>query len=465
MNPVSASGPRARRRGRAAAPRGAAYVMVLSVSLIVAVLCLSALLLTRLGSSAASTTTDWQRARLLASSALEHALLEITAAIEAGGAASVDWRSGYTDGETAADVALGGGRFDWHLTDATGDGILTDDPLEPLLLVARGHAGGACYTLSLGLESGPDLDRGLGCLESGLHASAIALEGGVLFSDHRVSSNGDVVAAAAEVHAAVEAVGPITGGTFHGPTAPAQPARSMPADSLFAPYLERGTPIDVTALPTFGSSVRYLTRVVLSPASNPFGPVNPQGIYVIDCAHQEIHVHWSRIVGTLVLIDPGPGSTVDRQINWEPASPDAPALLVRGNMAFEFTNDALDERNAGEGQVANFNPPGTPRRGRTDEGAIKKGETFNPTVHDDLYPSVIAGLVYVSGNVEVRDHQPTFEGVLVAGGTFTLRHPAHLRLVYRDLRARPPQGFCQPTGGPMEVVVGSARRVVSAAAE
>jgi len=150
----------------------------------------------------------------------------------------------------------------------------------------------------------------------------------------------------------------------------------------------------VGALPLNGEGYREIRGEVLSPLSNPFGAnLNGEGVYVIDCLGQQVVIAESRIVATIVLVNPASGSGVQNAVNWEPAVANYPALLVDGSMRFEFDNTPLSEAAV----KTNFNPAGTPYLGSEDSD--KKDE----------YPSLIKGLVYVSGDLTV--HQtPTLQG-------------------------------------------------------
>ena len=46
-----------------------------------------------------------------------------------------------------------------------------------------------------------------------------------------------------------------------------------------------------------------------------FGATNPEGIYVIDCQGGMIRVQYSRIVGTLVLLNPDSVSDIEDNVS------------------------------------------------------------------------------------------------------------------------------------------------------
>jgi hypothetical protein len=216
--------------------------------------------------------------------------------------------------------------------------------------------------------------------------------------------------------------------------------RTMPDPStLFDYYVTNGTVIDLASLPTQGS-IPAIERALLSPANNPYGPTNAQGIYVIDCASSPIYLTDSRIVGTLVLLNTGTDSQIYGSINCEPAVSNYPTLLVKGTIKFSPSGDLLE----GSNPATNFNPPGTPYGGATD------------TDTSDTYPSLLKGLVYVSDEASTS-FTPVFEGVLVVGVTMTVNGTVDLTYDSRYF-SNPPPGF--GGGGQMAVSPGTWNWVV-----
>ena len=176
------------------------------------------------------------------------------------------------------------------------------------------------------------------------------------------------------------------------------------------------------------SAPRTISRQVITPFSNPNGgELNPQGIYVIDCGGQDVHIEQSRIVGTIVLINTGPASSIKHApVNWSSAAENFPALLVHGNMSIEMNNSGLSEYEV----RTNFNPV----------------DAFpaDPDVDDDTtdtYASAISGLIYVSGSLTFRN-QPFVQGAVVAGSIVV---NDRLDVTYRSIhRMNPPPGFRGP---------------------
>jgi hypothetical protein len=153
------------------------------------------------------------------------------------------------------------------------------------------------------------------------------------------------------------------------------------------------------------SGWRAIHRQVLSPSHNPFGAglTNAQGIYVIDCQGAKISIKDCRVLGTLVLLDPNSESRIHRSMHWAPAvvSPDPsvtnlPALMTNGEIRLAYDSPDLDEAQIN----VNFNPAGTPYQGLDDDE------------NDDLYPSLIKGVIYSSVKMHL-ENRPTIYGVLV----------------------------------------------------
>ncbi len=182
------------------------------------------------------------------------------------------------------------------------------------------------------------------------------------------------------------------------------------------------------------SSGRHIYRQVLSPTVNSLGGgTNPEGIYKIDCGGQRLTIERSRIVGTLLLINPGPNSGIaDGPINWTPAVAGYPALLVEADdpSTLQFyiraTNRVLSEAE----QLVNFNPAGAPH------------EQFGSDTNElnDIYPTVIRGLVAVEGDFAFQN-QPRLLGQLLVGRSI-MNSNGELDVEYQaDSLLNPPPGF------------------------
>jgi hypothetical protein len=253
----------------------------------------------------------------------------------------------------------------------------------------------------------------------------------------------------------MEAVHDFIGMLGPGSTSYMAEARAMPDPAtVFEYYKSAGTTIAIADLPFDGEGFYLISDALISPAANPYGSRlgNPEGIYAIDCLSQPIHVRNSRVVGTLVLLNPGSGSVIYGSMNWEPAIANYPALLVDGAMNFCLSSTALSEADLDK----NFNPLGTPYEALDDSDLL------------DTYPSVINGLVYVSGDAATDEKlvdaafaglpiRSAVNGVTVVGVTFTATQNMDFTYDAKFFND-PPPGF--GAGGDVAISPGTWRRVV-----
>jgi len=234
-----------------------------------------------------------------------------------------------------------------------------------------------------------------------------------------VSANGSATASSSWVYPKVEVVNTASG-SYQTPPKTGITPRTMPDATAFDYYIANGTPITYASILKSGGQVT-LEKDFLSPNRNPYGVTNAKGIYVINCLLGDLRIRNFRIVGTLVILNPGVFS-VQQAVNWEPGIANYPSLLVRGNAELAFSSGALSESSLG----VNFN------------------EDTNKT---DTYPSLNKGLVYASGNVTTKT-SVTIDGVLVIGGTLTAQNT--LTLTYEStFLDNPPPGFA---GAPEMVI-------------
>lgn len=200
--------------------------------------------------------------------------------------------------------------------------------------------------------------------------------------------------------------------------------------------------IDDAVLKETGND-RTIYNQVISPNSNPFGDTNPLGIYIIDLGTSTLFIKNSRIVGTLVLIEPNASSAIGggSALNWQPAVSGYPALLVDdGDITISPSSSGLNE----SASQTNFNPAGTPYLGSFD------------TDESDTYASEIKGLIYSTKKV-LLENQPSLTGAIIAqedvevSDTLNLTwNPAYV--------TNPPPGF--QAGDSVRIILDSAARSV-----
>lgn len=175
-------------------------------------------------------------------------------------------------------------------------------------------------------------------------------------------------------------------------------------------------------------TARTIYREVLSPGRNPFGQTNPQGVYVLDCKGAKLRIKCSRILGTLVILNPGPGSSVGGgPVAWKSAVANYPALIPGGDILIYPTNTPLAE----SAWKVNFNPPGSP-----------DSDLGEDTTLDDTYPSEIRGWIYVGGKLTLQN-QPVVRGTILASGMVWVE--GDLMLLYDPIcRQNIPPGLAGP---------------------
>jgi len=408
--------------------RGSIYVAVLGTAMIVSMIALAAIHVSRGEVARLSGAQQVASAEFLAQSAIELALARI--------ANDPTWRSTYTSGVEvpagASWLTLGDGAIKFYLVDDDGD--LTDDAKDAVTLYGMGRRGEATSVASVRLQPG---GAALNCLDAAIHAGAgVSMVGGALNCNQMVSANGSVTTLTGAFATDVWSTGLITGAVTGTPYPLQTPAREMPdPNTLFDYYIANGTAISISSVP--GDTIK---KVVLSATNNPYGPTNSQGIYFIDTEGHALTIQECRIAATLVIISPNDTTKIDRTIFWEPAANSLPSLLVNGAVEMKWSGGtSLSEASLG----ANFNPPGSPYLGATD----------NDT--SDSYPGVIRGLVYVSGNL-IINNTCTLEGCVVAGGSIAPSSTT-VNMTYRPVnRNNPPPGFAGGNG--VRIVPGTWRR-------
>jgi hypothetical protein len=188
---------------------------------------------------------------------------------------------------------------------------------------------------------------------------------------------------------------------------------------------------------------RFIYQQLLGPSGNTLyagAPTNSQGIYWVDCAGNKLIIERSRIIGTLLVINPGAGSCISNgPINWTPAVPGYPALLVdadvpeNADFAINATNRVLSEAN----NQTNFNPAGASYE--------FSNPLCNPTdnVLNDIYPSEIRGLVAVRDDLTYAN-RALIRGQVLVGDDIS-NSSGELEVDFQpDSLLSPPPGFAAP---------------------
>lgn len=424
-------------RGRRPSRRGSAYVLVLVSTTLVLGVAGAAIALNRASLGRVRIQGQGQRAAHDAQSSLEWIM-----SVLRDDPNGLGWRDSAT--RTLNYTGLfgqAGTSCTVTLTDPN-DGDLRGATSDSVLVGVSAVSGPARQAFALRMD--PVLSP-MDCLDYAVIAATGSLDmGGTLYADGPVSTATPRKISQGE-YTPIEDATPLASGTqtqavqtegevqVVEPTPPA--GVLIPDESIFALYASRGAMIDISTLP--GGEIDHQS---LGPGRNPYGATSASGVYIIDCHGQIFRLRRSRIVGTLVILDPGAGSRIEDGVSIEPASADSPALLVRGALEFRQVSTDLSEAD----EVTNFNPTGVPGIA----GAA------SDTDQADRYPSYLKGVVFIAGHCKVAA-PTTIEGTLIVDGSLLLE--ANLMVRHRKPEEIIP-GFFEVTGITMEE--GSLARVV-----
>jgi len=408
--------------------RGGVYVAVLGVAVMVTVMGMGGLAASRAIATGLEAGAEQIKARRAAEAGLAMArvIMETDPA----------WRTSRGSGVWFHNMGTGGGQASVEVSGENDEG----DPVE---LVVVGASGTSRHVMKLELEARVAAAE---CLQYAVFAGGnVSITGAtVMPSAAAIGANGSVSAVLSTVSAAVDAGGIVTGGVYLSTTRAGVAAKTVPeAVRMVGEYVQRGTAIAVSSLP-MSSGRRLMRRVLLGPGHNPFGAANAEGIYVVHAQGEVIEICDVRIVGTLVLLDPGAGSLVSGSVAWEPMENTMPALVVRGDLRLELSASAIEEGKKG---IGNLNPSGV--------GYPYPLGASNSTT-SDLFASRIDGLVMVTGRLSVKTSLTA--RALLALGDIDIEES--LTLAYDPvLRTSPPPGTMRElmtpaVGGYSQALVG-----------
>lgn len=207
-------------------------------------------------------------------------------------------------------------------------------------------------------------------------------------------------------------------------------------------YMDKASLTDIT----YSNNQYVIDSQLISPTVNPFGATNAQGIYIINCGGKDVVLGRSRIVGTLVFVDPGGNTAIQDNVNWEAAVYNFPTLLTNDKVIIRLNSAGLSEAGLG----INLNPAGTPYP--------FIGGNVNATTTDS-YPSRITGLIYSTKSLEFSN-TPNVTGVVIADRDIDVKATS-LTLSYGNTYLNdPPPGFDVGTIS-MKVVPGTWKRTIN----
>lgn len=383
-------------------PRGSVYLTIISLGAVITALALGSLYTSANAFRIAHIEQQGAKARSAAESAIRATLAHMRA--------NANWRSATSGGSSNRSMRIDSAEVEVTVSDPDGD--LPSSSLDPVVISATATTTNAKRTVRV--TTLPAIHP-LGCMSFALASSGSVSFGALstVNADVNLYSTAGFSAILANVNSNVYTSGSISGGSFRSTQLTGHPTQSFPSASVITDYASRATKITLSSLPSV-LGTRSLTRTLLSPTANPFGNPDPLGRYVIDCANSNINIADLRVVGTLILLNPGSGSSISGSVNFEPANPGQPVLLVDKDFTINLSSSSLSE-NPLLSTKYNYNPTGTPYPYLT--GAADADQA-------DTYPSQINGLIFIRGDLTIqgtsRLGQVIVSGRTSISGTLTL---------------------------------------------
>ena len=368
--------------------RATAYVLVLASALIVVAVGVAAVAVSRAHLAATSAQADMHSARAAAIGGIEYGL------VNADG--SLSWRTFRSASPEIASFRSGNTFVSTTVSDPV-DATLNDDWSDPIQLTATATLRNANQIISARFSP---VFRNI----TGLNA-AIAVSDDIILSAAELDATGTVASGGSISNTGQSQYAPrwsakgiITGTGYNGTLVTDASSPELPSADTITYLKSIGTRI------TYASTGGILDNVVLSESTNPYGATNPNGVYYIECGRSHFYLRNSRIRGTLLILEPGVTCRLEGSVLIEPLLANLPALVVDGPMTFAGSTADLSEslRNT------NFNPTGAPYLGTTDNDK------------SDLYPSILAGVVWINGNLTVYASGTACEGALLVSGNLTV---------------------------------------------
>jgi len=398
-------------------------VLVIGMMAVLALIGLTAVSVSSAGLRSATDTADSRRAAAVALSAIEVGLDDLRSLDRAAAIGSLP-------AQVQESVQ---GQYSYEIVDPA-DGDLGDDPSDPAEITGIGESGRARWAETATAVDDPGLPiEPLGATMSVRDRLTIGSGATVTARGAPVSTDAEMVLEGT-IDGDAEAGSSRGSGTVTGTFEVPSNLRGIARREVFDEWAARATDLGFSG---------DMAGHILAPGVNSYNSsgTNEHGIYVIRTGGADIEIRRSRVLGTL-LIDASDGGTVTLRDEMliEPARPDAPALMIKGEVVLDTSSNDVSE------SVRSLNPPGAPYRGVEDLDL------------DDDMPSVIRGLVYVFGHLTLEGDGIYRGSILVDGGAAVFGDPviAHDRMLILS----PPLGFGDnQTVGDMRLLPLSHRRV------
>jgi len=235
-----------------------------------------------------------------------------------------NWRNLLTSGPWMQDILNGNAAYTVTGIDQT-DGLLSNG-VDPVRLACTATVNGVHRTLTVQTKQPP---LALLCYalaaqdlitisnKAGINGN-VACNAGIAKSGKNSYINGNV-----EVVDGIDQTTNISGSITTG----IEPKTFPDEQAILDYYLPHAT--EITYIPVFADLTLSSTQNIKGPSTN------SNGLYLINCANQDITILNCTIRGTLILLDVGNsggvnGVNIEGTTNWQPARPDYPALIITG---------------------------------------------------------------------------------------------------------------------------------------
>lgn len=397
--------------------RGGAYVLVLGVTTMAAVVGVGAVLAQRVQFQARELVEHTQTARIAAIAGLEMAMQAIDE--------DADWRETLLAQPNFPDVTVNGITVTVTATAPDGSALVLDDLADPIMLSATATIGSTRQRFSVVLEP---VIRGIDALARAVVAADefAADEGSRVHADAAIHAS-TATASSANVYADMELASTPSGGNFRGAINDDAAAPELPdvLASEFAGVFDAPVTISPAVLPVQGG-IHWISGVLGPGVNTVGGSASSSGTYIVDGDSRPIGIRNLRLLGSLVIVRANGAVVVTGSNNLTANGDEHPVLAVAGDIAFSMRSSPLDENVV----KMNLNPPGVPdASGATDSDTL------------DSYPSLITGLIWIRKDSDATVSFPGLwvRGAVIAGDDFRVLEDAVVRVEHLEsLHDTPP---------------------------
>ena len=407
--------------------KGSTYIVVVGISIIVMSISLGALAIAQAKRRANTMQGESDSASVLAQSAIEQALSQISA--------DPDWRNSFAayQGSQFSPIAtMSTGEFSWQLHDVY-DNQVNNNRADPFRIKGRSTSGLARRATSvLAIENGLPLD----VLCCSAHADGnLQITDTAITGQGPVSTNQQLQLLQAELHGTAEANSIDFPGNIIGAHSTMTVPKKMPSRFLFDVYSQLASQVHFSHISSSGLHDQLITPDY--PPTN-HATKNPDGVYYVRVpAGQQLLIERVRIEGTLIVLLDGSTSSlrIGQSVVWKPYRKDYPSLIVKttSDVANEVEIECGGQLNEVASNV-NFNP--------VDATYFNDGDANI----DDSYAASLRGVFHVIRDVTspqsktiIKTENPIV-GCIIAEGNMDI--VGHSRFVAdRDLLRVPPIGY------------------------